>query len=107
MVMLISDDVMMLINYLSFVQWLSVGSSIAGMMYLRWKRPEMHRPIRFHWSIPIFFLIIVLFLLVFPLMEKPGETGIGLLIVLSGIPVYILGVAWKKKPKTFQRFISE
>lgn len=106
LVMLISDDVMMLINYLSFVQWLSVGSSIAGMLYLRWKRPEMHRPIRFHWCIPVFFLIIVVFLLIFPLMEEPVETGIGLLIVLSGIPVYLLGVAWKKKPKSFQRFIN-
>ena len=30
----------------------------------------------------------------------------GLIIVLSGIPVYILGVAWKGKPKKFTDLVS-
>ena len=30
----------------------------------------------------------------------------GCLITLTGIPVYLLGVAWKKKPKAFNRFMG-
>lgn len=44
--MLITDDVFFLINYMSFVQWLSVGMSIAALLYLRYARPEMYRPIK-------------------------------------------------------------
>ena len=46
MVMLLSDNIWVLINYMSFVQWLSVGASVLGMVYLRYKKPEMPRPIK-------------------------------------------------------------
>lgn len=45
MVYLISDDIFILINYMSFVQWWSVGMSILALIYLRITRPEMPRPI--------------------------------------------------------------
>ena len=44
--MLLSDNIWVLINYMSFVQWLSVGASVLGMVYLRYKKPEMPRPIK-------------------------------------------------------------
>ena len=46
LLMLVSNDIYALINYLSFVQWLSVGASVLGMVYLRFKKPEMERPIK-------------------------------------------------------------
>ncbi|XP_059170201.1 large neutral amino acids transporter small subunit 1-like [Physella acuta] len=101
-VMLISDNIYSLINYLSFTQWLSVGGSIAGMVVLRFTRPEMKRPIKMPLVIPFLFLAIVLFLLIVPLVAAPYDTGMGVLIVFSGVPVYILGVVWKNKPKAFQ-----
>jgi len=94
-----------LINYMSFVQWLSVGMSIVALLYLRWKRPEMPRPIKFNIMIPISFAIAVLFLLIIPLYQVPKDTGMGLICVLTGIPVYLIGVAWKGKPKIFNRYV--
>ena len=44
--MLLGSDMWVLINYMSFVQWLSVGGSICGMIYLRVKQPDRHRPIK-------------------------------------------------------------
>lgn len=44
--MLVSNNIFALINYLSFVQWLSVGASVLGMVYLRFKKPDMPRPIK-------------------------------------------------------------
>ena len=46
LLMLLSNNIWVLINYMSFVQWLSVGMSVAGLVYLRYKKPDMHRPIK-------------------------------------------------------------
>ncbi|CAH1780167.1 unnamed protein product [Owenia fusiformis] len=105
-VMLVSDDIFSLINYMSFVQWFSVGLSVLGLIYLRYKRPELPRPIKFPIIIPISFLIICIFLLIVPLYAAPVDTGIGVAIVASGVPVYLIGVKWKNKPKSFLRFTA-
>lgn len=63
--------------------------------------------LQFSLAIPIIFLIICLFLLLVPLYAAPYDTGIGLAIVLSGIPVYCLGVMWKNKPESFQNLMSK
>ncbi|XP_052817176.1 large neutral amino acids transporter small subunit 2-like [Mya arenaria] len=104
--MLISDDMYALINYMSFVQWLSVGMSICALLYLRYKEPNRERPIKFNIAIPITFLIAVIFLLIVPLFAAPTDTGMGLLFVLSGLPVYVVGVRWTHKPKAVQNFIN-
>ena len=57
--------------------------------------------------IPIIFLVCCTFLLVFPLYKAPYDTGMALICVLSGIPVYLIGVSWKKKPKSFNRLVSK
>ncbi|KAK2140994.1 hypothetical protein LSH36_1188g00006 [Paralvinella palmiformis] len=104
---LIGNDMWVLINYMSFVQWLSVGMSIAGMLYLRFKRPDLPRPIKLPLIVPFTFLFFVLFLLIVPLYAAPYDTGMGLVIVLSGVPVYLVGVVWKKKPKAFRRMMRD
>ncbi|KAK3578466.1 hypothetical protein CHS0354_038556 [Potamilus streckersoni] len=102
---LISDDIAALINYMSFVQWLSVGMSIAGLVFLRYKEPDRERPIKFPLIIPIIFLIAVAFLLVVPLYADTKNTGMGLLFVATGLPVYFIGVKWKNKPRVVLEFI--
>ena len=53
------------------------------------------------------FLIAVVFLLIVPVYAAPADTGMGILIVCSGIPVYIIGVKWKSKPKVFTRHVGK
>lgn len=38
---------------------------------------------------------------------EPVQTGIGLLMILTSIPIYLVFVAWKNKPKWFQNGMSE
>lgn len=52
--------------------------------------------------IPITFVLICAFLVLVPCMERPIEVGMGVLITVSGIPAFMLGVAWKNKPAKFQ-----
>ena len=63
--------------------------------------------LQLHLAVPIIFLMFVLFLLIVPLYAAPYDTGMGLVIVLSGVPVYLIGVVWKKKPKAFRRMMSK
>jgi len=101
--MLISKDIYVLINYTSFVESIFMGMSVAGLLYMRWKRPEMKRPIKVSLILPITFMILIAFLVIFPLFANATECLIGLAMILTGIPVYIVMVAWKGKPKSFKR----
>jgi hypothetical protein len=55
---------------------------------------------------PVLYLIVAAFLLIFPWFVSPVEAAIGVCMVLSGIPVYWIGVCWKK-PKFFQQMLSK
>ncbi|KAI8521128.1 hypothetical protein Bbelb_008820 [Branchiostoma belcheri] len=46
LLMLTSNDVYRLINFLSAVRWLFIGLATATVPYLRWRRPDMHRPFK-------------------------------------------------------------
>lgn len=57
--------------------------------------------------IPIFFVLICLFLLIVPCYEAPYEVGMGVLITVTGIPVYIVCVAQGKRPGWFNYAMGE
>jgi len=98
---LASSDIYALINYVGFATWLSIGMAIVVLLYLRWKRPHMERPIKVHLFWPIIYTIVTIYLVILPLLTAPNETGIGLIIISTGVPVYLIFVAWTSKPKAF------
>lgn len=103
---LASSDIYALINYVGFATWLSIGMAIVVLLYLRWKRPEMNRPIKVHLAFPIIYTIVTIYLIILPLYASPMETGIGCVIIMTGIPVYVIFVAWTSKPKIFYRYMD-
>uniref|UniRef100_H0VQ52 Solute carrier family 7 member 8 n=1 Tax=Cavia porcellus TaxID=10141 RepID=H0VQ52_CAVPO len=106
LLMLVTSDMYTLINYVGFINYLFYGVTVAGQIVLRWKKPDIPRPIKISLLFPIIYLLFWAFLLIFSLWSEPVVCGIGLAIMLSGVPVYFLGVYWQNKPKGFNDFIE-
>ncbi|XP_017774891.1 PREDICTED: Y+L amino acid transporter 2 [Nicrophorus vespilloides] len=105
--MLLVSDVFALIHYFSQILWLSVALSIAGMLWLRYKEPNIPRPIRINTIIPVTFIACCLFLVIFPIFFNPINFIIGSVITLSGIPVYYLFVVKRESRSPKLRLIGD
>ncbi|XP_075876686.1 large neutral amino acids transporter small subunit 2 isoform X2 [Nelusetta ayraudi] len=103
LMMLCTSDIYTLINYVGFINYLFYGVTVAGQIVLRVKKPNMHRPIKVSLVWPVIYLLFWGFLLVFSFYSEPVVCGVGLAILLTGVPVYYLGVYWENKPKCCDR----
>jgi solute carrier family 7 L-type amino acid transporter-like protein len=50
---LTSSDVLVLLNFVGFATWLSIGAAVLCLPYLRWKCPDMERPIKVNLFFPV------------------------------------------------------
>nr|CAD7425371.1 unnamed protein product [Timema monikensis] len=91
--MLCTSDVYVLITYSSFVESFFIMLSVCGMLWLRYKRPNMNRPIKVSLWVPIVFIVVCMFLVFVPCYYVPYEVGMGVLITVTGIPAFFLGVS--------------
>ncbi len=81
-----------LVDYSTFAQLLFVVAIIAGVIVLRIRQPGLERPYR-TWGYPVVPLVYVLgagSIMLFLLRYKPAFTWPGLVLVLLGIPVYLV-----------------
>ncbi|XP_059610342.1 large neutral amino acids transporter small subunit 1 isoform X1 [Phlebotomus argentipes] len=105
MLYLMSSDIFALINYVGFATWLSIGVSVLCLPWLRWAQPNLPRPIKVNLIFPVVYLLATIFVTVVPMYASPVETGYGVLMISSGIPVYLVFVSWKNKPKWFRKLM--
>ena len=81
-----------LVDYSTFAQLLFVVAVIAGVVVMRVKKPNLERPYK-TWGYPVVPLIYILgagSIMGFLLRYKPAFTWPGLVLVLLGVPVYLL-----------------
>ncbi|XP_076018416.1 large neutral amino acids transporter small subunit 2 isoform X1 [Genypterus blacodes] len=107
LLMLCTSDIYTLINYVGFINYLFYGVTVAGQIVLRIKQPNMHRPIKVSLVWPVIYLLFWAFLMIFSLYSEPLVCGMGLAIMMTGAPVYFLGVHWEKKPQCFDRALGK
>ncbi|KAG8183752.1 hypothetical protein JTE90_029333 [Oedothorax gibbosus] len=100
---LCSSDIYALINYVGFATWLAIGLAVVCLPYLRWKQPNLNRPIKVHLIFPIVYIIATIFITVVPMMADPVGTGFGALIIATGVPVYLIFIYWENKPKAIRK----
>jgi APA family basic amino acid/polyamine antiporter len=87
-----------LLDMISFVVVLFYALTILGIFILRKKRPDAERPYKaFGYPVlPIIYIILALTFCIFLIKMKPTYAGIGLGIVLTGVPLYYLAVRTNK-----------
>ena len=95
-----------LLEFLVFAVVMFYILTVLGLFILRIQRPDMERPYRvFGYPVlPGLYLLLALFLEVQFLRYKPQYTWPGLMIILSGVPVYWL---WQKSLSMRSRRNSE
>lgn len=87
-----------LTDMLIFASFIFYGAGAFGVFVLRKKMKDHHRPYKvwgYPW-IPGIFVLFCITLVVVTIIQNPRDTGIGLLLVLIGIPFYIM---WNKISK--------
>ena len=83
---------------LIFASFIFYGAGAFGVFVLRKKMKDSHRPYKvwgYPW-IPGIFVLFCITLVIVTIIQNPRDAGIGLLLVLIGIPFYIF---WNKKEK--------
>jgi basic amino acid/polyamine antiporter, APA family len=80
------------IVYAAFTLMLLTTLTVAGVYVLRWRQPLLPRPYK-TWGYPVtpaIFLLSNTWIMIYVLMERPLESGIGLGIIGTGALVYYL-----------------
>ncbi len=123
--MLTTDSLYDLINYTSFVESLFQMVSVAGLLYLRWKKPDLPRPVKVTDNIfltrlfltncilqvnlffPLTFFLVCGFLVIFPIYTSPELVGVDLVILAIGVVVYLVFIRWTSKPKFIRQIMCK
>ncbi|KAM8953242.1 b(0,+)-type amino acid transporter 1-like [Pelodytes ibericus] len=102
LIMIIPADFSSIVNFFSFTAWLFYGITISGLLYMKIKKPDIHRPYKVPIIIPIIVLIASVYLVLAPVIGSPQmEYLYVVLFILSGTILYIPLIRYKWSPKCF------
>jgi APA family basic amino acid/polyamine antiporter len=85
-----------LFTYVVFAMLLFFVGVVAAVFILRRTNPDAERPYRV-WGypiVPVLFGLIIFWILINTLIERPMESALGLILIVVGLPVYFY---WKRK----------
>jgi len=89
-ILILSGTFDQLTDMLVFASFIFYGATTLGLFILRVRMPEAHRPYK-AWGYPIvpaLFILFCLALIVITIFSRPREAGIGLGLMLAGVPFY-------------------
>ncbi len=87
-----------LLTYTAFASLLFNAMTVIGLVKLRVQQPDLERPYRVsgYPLVPILYVAIALFFIIYIIIGDPVNSGRGLFLILTGLPVYFY---WKKRLK--------
>ncbi len=87
-VLLLSGQYRQLYTLVIFPSWILYGMTAASVIVLRRKRPDLKRPYRVigYPVVPVLFVLVASALLWDTFRNSPRESGIGLVLILAGLP---------------------
>ncbi|XP_033754317.1 Y+L amino acid transporter 2-like [Pecten maximus] len=106
LVMLYTGGVIDMMDFIGLYSTTMGIAVVLSLLYLRYTKPDDHRPYQTMFFVPLVMLVVNIAVLVLAIYQKPQKMGIGLGILFSGIPLYWFGVLWEPKPKCFRDFIG-
>jgi APA family basic amino acid/polyamine antiporter len=88
-----------LLTFTSFASLLFNTLTIAGLFVLRYRQPHLARPYKaFGYPfVPLLYIAIAAFLLIFIAVGDPGNAGLGVLLIAAGVPFYLYWSATAKR----------
>ena len=95
-VLALSGSYERLFAFATFAAWIFYGMAVIGVMVLRRKQPDAPRPYRM-WgypATPLLFGMVTVWFVSNTLIERPGPSLLGLVLIATGVPVYYY---WKKR----------
>jgi APA family basic amino acid/polyamine antiporter len=90
-VLVLSGTFDQLTDMIIFAVFIFYGATSLGVIILRRKMPDVHRPYKV-WGypvVPVVFILFCMFLFFNTILTRPREAAIGMVLILSGIPVYL------------------
>jgi len=97
-----------LMSYCMFANWVWYAFAVAGLVYWRFTRKDLERPMKINLIVPFFFIGLCLVLLGFSIYSEPLECLAGFAISLAGIPVYYLFIHYAKRyPEKYKIFMND
>lgn len=91
-IVIASGTFQQIMNYVVFMDWLFLAMAVYCIYVLRKKYPNAPRPYK-AWGYPLtpaLFILLSSLVVVNTLVRAPVESGIGIAIVLTGVPIFIL-----------------
>ena len=87
-----------LYNFVIFGSWILYLMTAVSVFVLRRKRPDLVRPYRTvgYPIVPVLFVAMACFLLVYTFNARPRESGMGLFLMGLGVPMYYY---WKRRAR--------
>ncbi|KAJ8971078.1 hypothetical protein NQ317_014751 [Molorchus minor] len=99
MLFIVVGDVATLIEFASFLLWLFYGLAMVSLIVLRKTMKDVHRPFKVPIVIPIFILLVALYLSAVPIIMEPSlKYLVALGFLLVGVLVYYWFVYKGKRP---------
>lgn len=99
------DDVYILLKLTMLAEYIFIGATVAGLLWLRKSRPDMHRPLKVNLFFPIVFVICCLLIISMTIYFTPYDSLMCVVLILVGVPVYGIFVVMEK-PKSLNDKIN-
>lgn len=99
------DDVYVLLKLTMLTEYIFIGGTVFGLLYLRKYRPEINRPIVVNLIYPIVFCVICLLIILMTIYTSPIDSIMCVVVILAGVPIYGVFVVMDK-PKSIDDKIN-
>ncbi|EYB90057.1 hypothetical protein Y032_0224g2731 [Ancylostoma ceylanicum] len=101
----LSNNLFVLITASQVTAWLAITVVTLALFRLRCKYPDAPRPIKVNLIFPIIFVIGSFAIVVLPIFGSPVNTAIGLAVLFSAVPIYVIFIGLGTMPSRVKNWM--